>query len=212
MNNKNTGSNQQNIDENVGLEKNENRERVEYTMGFGKVNLITLLLIIPITFLTLLPFILIWDYETFKTGIDLFIVYFLLYLLVGIIIHELLHGLTWGYFATNRLKSIKFGMKWEYLTPYCHCKEPLKVKHYKLGAAMPLIVMGIIPSIIGLTIGHGGVLAFGMFFTMAAGGDIIALYMLRKLDNNTYVSDHPDKMGFIREVNCSYGVSLDNLE
>lgn len=65
---------------------------------------------------------------------------------------------------------------------------------------MPLIIMGIIPSIVGIIIGHGGFLSFGIFFTWAAGGDIIALYMLRKLDNNAYVSDHPYKMGFIREI------------
>ncbi|MBN1820755.1 MAG: DUF3267 domain-containing protein [Prolixibacteraceae bacterium] len=182
------------------ITKTENKEIEEFTMGMGKVNLIALIMIVPITALILIPFVLIWDFETFKTGKDLFSNYFLLFFLGGIIMHELLHGLTWGYFASNGLKSIKFGVKWKFLTPYCHCKEPLKVKHYKIGGAMPLIVMGIIPSIIGLIIGHGGFLSFGIFFTWAAGGDIIALYMLRKLDNNTYISDHPEKMGFIREI------------
>jgi len=181
-------------------EKNESVKRIEYTMGFGEGNLIAALLIIPITFLILLPFILIWDYETFKAGCDVFRNHFFMYLLGGIIIHELLHGLTWAYFASNGLKSIKFGVKWKYLTPYCHCREPLKVKHYKLGGAMPLFVMGIIPSLVGLIIGHGGILSFGLLFTLAAAGDIIALYMLHKLDNNIYVSDHPDKLGFIREI------------
>lgn len=180
--------------------KPENKEIEEYTMGMGKVNLIAILFIIPITAVILFPFVLIWDYETFKAGKDIFSDYFLLFILGGIIIHELLHGLTWGYFASNGMKSIKFGVKWKFLTPYCHCKEPLKVKHYKIGGAMPLIILGIIPSIVGLIIGHGGVLAFGIIFTWAAGGDIIALYMLRKLDNNIYVSDHPEKMGFIREI------------
>lgn len=178
----------------------ENKRIEEYTMGMGKVNLIAMALTIPMTALILLPFILIWDYETFKTGKDIFMDYFLLYMLGGIIIHELLHGLTWGHFASHGLKSIKFGMKWKFLTPYCHCKEPLKVKHYKIGGAMPLIIMGIIPSIIGLIIGHGGILSFGLFFTWAAGGDIIALFMLRKLDGEVYVSDHPEKMGFVREI------------
>ncbi|MBW8331291.1 MAG: DUF3267 domain-containing protein [Prolixibacteraceae bacterium] len=180
--------------------KPEEKETVEYTMGFGAANLIAVLMIFPIAVTILLPFILIWDYETFETGKDLFMDYFLLYLLGGAIVHELLHGLTWGIFASNGLKSIKFGVKWKFLTPYCHCKEPLKVKHYKLGGAMPLIVMGIIPSIIGLIIGHGGILSFGMFFILAAGGDIIALFMLRNLNNNRYVSDHPEKMGFIIEI------------
>lgn len=153
-----------------------NNEIEEYTMDIGRVNLIALIMIIPITAMILIPFLLIWDYETFKTGKDIFMDYFLIYLLGGIIIHELLHGLSWGYFASKGLKSIKFG------------------------GAMPLIVMGIIPSIIGLIFGHGGILSFGIFFTWAAGGDIIALYMLRKLDNNIYVSDHPEKMGFVREI------------
>jgi hypothetical protein len=185
------------MDDNLKPEK---KEIVEYTMGVGQANMIVLLMIIPIVAMIIFPFILIWDYETFETGNDQFMDYFLLYLPGGIIIHELLHGLTWGYFASNGLKSIKFGVKWKFLTPYCHCKEPLKVKHYKLGGAMPLIVMGIIPSIIGLIIGHGGILSFGMVFTLGAGGDIIALFMLRELDQNIYVSDHPEKLGFIREI------------
>jgi len=178
----------------------ENKEIIEYTMGMGKVNLIALLMAIPIIAIFFLPFILLWDYDTFKATKKAFDHYFHFYLFGGIIVHELLHGLTWGYFAKNGLKSIKFGIKWKFLTPYCHCKEPLKVKHYKIGGAMPLIVMGIIPSVIGLIIGHGGILSFGIFFTWAAGGDIIALYMLSKLDGDMYVSDHPEKMGFVREL------------
>ncbi|MFW6364350.1 MAG: DUF3267 domain-containing protein, partial [Spirochaeta sp.] len=114
----------------------------------------------------------------------------------GILIHELLHGITWGYFAPNGLKSIKFGFKWKFVTPYCHCREPLKASHYKLGSAMPLLVLGVIPLLVGLIFGHGGFLAFGFIFSFTAGGDIIVLYMLRHIDNRSYVSDHPDKMGF----------------
>ncbi|WP_372775953.1 hypothetical protein [Mangrovibacterium sp.] len=39
----------------------------------------------------------------------------------------------------------------------------------------------------------------GIFFTSGS-GDMIALFMLRKFDNNSYVSGHPAKMGFVREV------------
>lgn len=143
----------------------ENKKSEEYTRGMGKVNLITLLIMVPITEIILGLFLLIWDYVTFKIGKEVFSDNSLIYLLGGVVIHELLHGLTWGYFASNGLKSIKFGVKWKYLTPYCHCKEPLKVKHYKIGGAMPLLVLGIIPSIIGLIIGHGGVLSFGIIFS-----------------------------------------------
>lgn len=181
-------------------EEIEDKKVIEYTMGMGRVNLIAFAMMIPIVLVILVPFILLWDYETFTMGIGAFSNYYLLTFLGGIIIHELLHGLTWGLFAKKGLKSIKFGMKWKYLTPYCHCKEPLKVKHYKIGGAMPLLLMGIVPSIIGLLVGNGAVLSIGIFFTWAAGGDIIALFMLNKLENNVYVSDHPEKMGFTREI------------
>ena len=177
-----------------------NKKTEEFTMGVVKANLIGLLLVIPILAVILSPFLLIWDYETLTAGMKDLDVYLVYIFVGGIIIHELLHGLTWGYFAPNGLKSIKFGVEWKFLTPYCHCKEPLKVKHYKIGAAMPLIIMGIIPSIIGLIIGHGGVLVLGILFTGVAAGDMIALYMIRNLDNDIYVSDHPDKMGIIREI------------
>ena len=42
-------------------------------------------------------------------------------LMAGIVVHELIHGLTWAYFAKKGFKSIRFGIFWEMLTPYCHC-------------------------------------------------------------------------------------------
>ena len=56
--------------------------------------------------------------------------------------------------------------------------------------------MGVIPSILALFFGSGFWLTFGTLFTAAAGGDIITLYMLRKISKNTQIFDHPEKMGF----------------
>jgi len=179
----------------------EKTEIIEYTMGVGMANLIAMFLIIPIGIVFILPFLMIWDSETFRSGEkEILGGIVLLVLLVGILVHELLHGISWGYYAKKKIKSIKFGIKWKYLTPYCHCKEPLKVKHYRIGAAMPLLVLGILPSIVAIILGNGDLLFFGVFFTWAAGGDIIALFMLSKLDGEVYISDHSDKMGFYREI------------
>ena len=168
----------------------------EYTMGLGKANLIALLLMVPILIILLTPYILIWSYESFEVSRRTFIYYLLPLILIGIIVHELLHGIGWGIYSPKGMRSIKFGFNWKFLTPYCHCKEPLKVNHYRIGVAMPLLFLGIIPSVIAIVIGHGALLSFGIIFSWAAGGDIIALFMLRKLDKDTYVSDHPHKMGF----------------
>ena len=51
---------------------------------------------------------------------------FLIVFMILIVVHELIHGFTWGMFAQSKLKAISFGFIWQYLTPYCTCKEPLK--------------------------------------------------------------------------------------
>ncbi len=173
--------------------------RIEYTLGMGKANLYAFFLFFPIILIFLLPYALIWGYESFELGKNIFMHFMLPILILGIVVHEFLHGVTWAFYAKNGFKSIRFGMNWKWLTPYCHCKESLKVKHYALGAAMPLIVMGILPIIIAFVLGNGMLLAFGIFFTWAAGGDIIALFMLIRISKNSLVYDHPDKMGFYIE-------------
>lgn len=174
--------------------------RKEYTMGFVEANLYALLLAIPIVIIALVPYILIWGFDYwYNTKTEFFSSNFIIILIVGIVIHELLHGLIWGYFAEKGYKSIKYGISWKVLTPYCHCKEPLKVKHYRIGGIMPLIVLGILPLIVAFAIGDKTFLSIGVFFTIAAGGDIMAIYMLRNLDKETYISDHPRKMGFYVE-------------
>lgn len=178
----------------------EGREIEEYTMRPGRAHLYVLLMVVPILVVFLVPFILIWDYETFRIGAGIFTDKIIILLISGIIVHELLHGIGWAFFSPKGIKSIKFGVNWKFLAPYCHCREPLKVKHYRIGGALPLIVLGIGPSVVAIITGNGAMLSFGILFIIAAGGDIISLFMLRKLDRNIYVADHPDKMGFYREI------------
>lgn len=116
-------------------------------------------------------------------------------LILGILLHELIHGITWAKFAKEGFKSIKFGILWKMLTPYCHCKEALKVRHYIIGAITPAIIMGIVPSIIAIMIGSFELLIFGMFFTMAAGGDFLIINLIRKENNSDLVQDHPSEAG-----------------
>ncbi|WP_298647791.1 DUF3267 domain-containing protein [uncultured Proteiniphilum sp.] len=120
---------------------------------------------------------------------------FILLFVVGIIIHELIHGLFFGLFAKNGLKSIRFGVMWQMLTPYCHCKEPLKIKHYFLGALMPALLLGIVPAVISLFNGSGLLLLLGVIFTGAAAGDFMVVWILRKEHPETYVQDHPSEAG-----------------
>ena len=172
----------------------------EITIGTGKANIYALFLVVPSLIVFYIPFRLIWKSsfpEITKSTVPDDMVTIIGVLVIGIVLHELIHGMTWAYFCKKGFKSIKFGIVWKALTPYCHCKEILKMKHYKAGAFMPGIILGLIPSIIGIISGNLGILYFGLIFTFAAGGDFIIVWMLRKEAYDSQVQDHPEKIGCI---------------
>jgi hypothetical protein len=55
--------------------------------------------------------------------------------------------------------------------------------------------MGIIPSVIAIMIGNLGLLIFGMFFTVAAGGDFLIINLIGKENSSDLVQDHPSEAG-----------------
>lgn len=185
----------------------ENYRKEKLTIDLVWANVFGFLLMIPITLIFGLPYYFIWgkdlNIEHLKSiinsitpgiisgiGLTLFIIS-----LLGIITHELIHGITWSRFTLNGFKSMKFGVLWKMLTPYCHCKEPLKVKHYIIGAIMPAIILGFIPAIVAVVIGNLGLLVFGIFFTIAACGDFLIINLIRKENMNSWVQDHPSEAG-----------------
>lgn len=150
------------------------------------------------------PFYFIWiadpgikSFIKIRTELSLFKIGFLsiISFMGGIVLHELVHGITWAIFCKKGFKSIRFGIMWEYMAAYCHCKEPLKVKYYLLGAIMPAILIGFIPAFYGLIVGKLSFLVFGIYFTLAAVGDYMVIDLLRKENKNDYVQDHPSAPG-----------------
>lgn len=120
---------------------------------------------------------------------------FFLFFILGIVVHELLHGLAFGLFAKSGFKSIRFGFIKEYLTPYCHCKEPLKLKHYFIGALLPAVVLGVVPIILSFIMGSLFWLIFGIAFFSAAAGDFLVVWVLRHEDPEALVQDHDSEAG-----------------
>ena len=189
------------------MEQLENYQKVKLTVNLFWANVFGILIIIPIALIFGLPYYLIWGSSLSKQSLKdiisnispghfgLALLIFFLTLIFGIILHELIHGLTWARFTSRGLKSMKFGVLWTMLTPYCHCKEPLRVRQYIIGAITPAIVLGLIPAIISLIIGNLGLLVFGIFFTMAAGGDFLIINLLRKEKMDNFVQDHPSEAG-----------------
>lgn len=180
----------------------------EVTIGAVEANFYALLFIVPILLVFGLPYVLIWhekfSLDNLAAFMDAWSEWLLLSPLlifpamaVGVVLHELIHGLTWAVFCKNGYRSIRYGIMWKFLTPYCHCKEPLALRHYLLGAVMPAILLGFIPSAYGVISGSFLWLLYGLTFSIAAGGDFIMIWMLRKESPESMVQDHQDRIGCI---------------
>lgn len=139
-----------------------------------------------------------WGGAQFKTGFDALFANFIVFLAVfilGIVLHELIHGFSWMLFGRKPLSAIKFGFQLKSFTPYAHCLEPMRANPYRIGTAMPGILMGILPAVVGVINGNGWLLAFGLLFITAAGGDFLILWLIRNVDGDTLVEDHPTNAG-----------------
>jgi hypothetical protein len=178
------------------------------TFDLVKLNLYGFIASIPIILIYGIPYYLIWskqfsiaelkkvnlNYELVEYSFEYsFSIVFIM--LLGILIHELIHGITFSFFAKTGFKAINFGVLWKMLTPYCHCKEPLLVKHYIIGGIMPAFILGFLPFMYSLLFGNLFLLIFAIFFTVAAFGDFYIIYLLRNENKNSLVLDHPSEVG-----------------
>ncbi len=175
-------------------------EKVLKIIDIVKANNIGLKLLIPTILIYGLPFYLIWkDSISFK---DMFsadsgwvFLKWLTIFLAGIVAHELVHGITWALYAKKGFRSIKFGILWKYITPYCHCKEPLQIRHYLIGAITPFIFVGLLPAVYAIITGSINWLLFGIFYTVGAVGDFLIIKLLLPGKRNDYALDHPSEAG-----------------
>lgn len=168
------------------------------TISVFKANVMALVLAGPLAILCWIIFCMVRQPMKYEFG-GIGTLFFFLAFLVSIFIHEALHGLTWGLFCKEGFKSIKLGMMWKVLTPYCACAEPLNFTQYLLGGLMPLFVLGFGTFFIALATGSMGCLMFSMISILAAGGDITIVCNLFKYKKALFV-DHPTKCGFFAFV------------
>ena len=189
------------------MEQRDGYRSEEVTIEATKANMRALTLMLPIAVITGIPYYLLWrdlltvaSLKSFIENNQLWMMHgtliALAVMIIGIVAHELIHGLTWALFARKGFASIRFGVLWKEMTPYCHCSEPLSVRHYMIGTLMPAVVLGVIPSLIALATGNVFVMAFGLFFTVAAAGDFMIIGLLRKEKPDDLVQDHTSKIGY----------------
>ena len=176
-------------------------KRNDLTISIVKANLFVFLLAIPVVAIGVLLF-------AWKNPISLLApnprgsLQFIVLFIVLIVVHELIHGLTWSLYAEHHFKDIEFGFMKEYLTPYCTCTTPLPKSHYIMGALMPCIVLGILPTAIGILLGSSLFFWTGIIMILSAGGDIMIVWKVlafKKQDESEeiLIYDHPTQAGSV---------------
>jgi hypothetical protein len=171
----------------------------EVVMSFRKINLLAIPVSIALSLAVAIPYGLWWGLSQLGEGLIRFFALssFLPAVLLGIIAHEGLHGVTWALAGRRPLSSIRFGFNVPTLTPYAHFTEPLPATPYRFGAAMPGLVLGVLPVVVALATGNGWLAGFGTLFLVAASGDILILWMLRDVPGSSSIQDHPTMPGCI---------------
>jgi hypothetical protein len=148
---------------------------------------------LALTFIPLLPHLLIWgfsgdfDSESYLLGVVAFFVL--------IVAHELVHALGWIVFGPVSPSQIKFGFALRTLTPYAHAQVPMRARGYRIGAALPLFVTGLLPVIAGTLTGAAWLTVAGAMLVSGAVGDLLVLWVIREVPDDARVVDHPRNAG-----------------
>jgi len=180
------------------LEKIVDSESQILSLNGLKLNIYVFIMAVPLCLLVSAPYIYFFGASQYAAGIIEVLNYKVFILLfLGIAIHEFLHAVTWMFLQKEGFNNIKFGFNWQALTPYTHYLKPMETWKYRLGGIMPALVMGVLPLAISYIIKNAIVNFVGFLFLWAAAGDMISLWLIRKLKPTQLVQDHPHELGVI---------------
>ncbi len=173
--------------------------KTDLSVSVLAANFYSLLIVVPLTAMLWMVFLLLWNDQPRSagspgTGLRNLLV-FLVVFLVGVVVHELIHAFGWMLFGRKPRRAVRFGIFWKTLTPYAHLLEPVEVNAYRSGTFLPGLLLGLLPALAAIFWGSTPLLAFGLLFTFAAGGDFLVLWLIRKVPAGRLVEDHPTRAG-----------------
>ncbi len=161
----------------------------------GQANVWAILALGPPVVAFTAAFVVIHGWDPIVRAADVAPLLLLAALVGGIVSHEVLHALAWKAAGGMPWNDVRLGFQWKTLTPYAHSRVPMTARAYRIGAATPGVILGLVPSTASLVTGDGFWLLFGVLFTIAAGGDALILWLLRGVPSLRLVQDHPTRAG-----------------
>ena len=80
--------------------------------------------------------------------------------------------------------------------PYCHCKEALAAKAYKIGVLAPVVVLAGGYFLLSLLFPNTELILLSAFNIFMAAGDLMIFWSARSIHEGLVI-DHPELPGFV---------------
>jgi hypothetical protein len=167
--------------------------QIDYTVSPVRANLVALALTPLVVAAFFVPYAVFWDSVSLQAALDDLLSPFLFLLALSVVAHELLHGVGAVLVGGVPWREVAFGIKW--LMVYAHCKAPMATSAYRVTLALPGVLLGLVPGVLGLVWGDARLTVYGALMSIAALGDVIILWLIRSVPNDAHVQDHPSAPG-----------------
>lgn len=98
-----------------------------------------------------------------------------LIVVASVIVHEALHVLGWRLASGVSWKSIALRPTWRKFGIEARLTVPIRASHYRVGLALPIVILGVVPMVLALLFGHGMILLWSQFFLLECYADMTKL-------------------------------------
>jgi len=110
-----------------------------------------------------------------------------------IIFHEFFHLIGFRLFGNIKWKEMDVGVNLKMGIAYATTAKPIRNKGMKMALLLPFWMTGVLPAIIGFIIGSPGLIFLSAWLIGGAAGDFAMYKELRKIPNDAWIRDDPQK-------------------
>lgn len=167
------------------------------TMSVTRANAVALAWLPLSGLLAALPFVLLWGPERLLAA-PLRLPSLPVGLLVaaaGVVLHELLHAAGFLLFGRAPRGQVRVGFQRRTLTPFASCRAPVKASAYRLAGLLPALLLGVVPLGVAWATGSEVILIWAWLMLALAGGDVAAVWAIRRLPGAALVLDDAERVG-----------------
>jgi hypothetical protein len=167
------------------------------SMSVGRANLIALAWLPAAALLALGPFALRWGGRPLAEAVPApsSLPLVLAVLLASVVLHELMHVAGFRLLAGAPARAVRLGLNRRTLTPFACCADPVSARGYRATALLPAVALGVLPALLAAASGSGLLALWSWAMLAVAGGDVAAVWAIRRVPAQALVQDHPARVG-----------------